>query len=67
MKDNHSIVEWIKFGVIAAFLVFTVYSNAKKVPEIESKVQNLEVRQSVSEAHYVDIMKTLERIERRLK
>ena len=57
----------LEISLIAAFGMFTIYSNAKRVPEIAGQVQNHEVRISVTEAHYVDILKSLERIERHIK
>jgi len=59
--------EWIKLAIVAAFIIFTVYSNAKKVPAMEETIQKHEVRISVSEANYVNILKSLERIERKIR
>ena len=67
MKDNLSWIRVAEIVVVLSFGIFTVYVNAQKVPAIEDRVQKLDVRQSVSEAHYIDILKSLERIERRIK
>ena len=67
MKDTLNWIRIIEIAVLVSFGGFTVYVNAQRVPGIEAKVQGLDVRQSVTEAHYVDILKSLERIERRIK
>ena len=55
-----------EIAIILALGAFTVYVNAQKVPVLEEKIQSHEVKISVIEAHYTDILKTLERIERRI-
>ena len=62
--------DWIHVAEVSVLVIFGLsiaYINSQKVPALEDRIQALDVRQSVTEAHYGDILKSLERIERRLK
>lgn len=50
-------------------IIFTagmIYANVIKIPAIERSQQQLEIKQSVSDANYINIKYSLERIEKKL-
>jgi len=59
--DNY--LMWI---VSIIFTAGMIYANVIKIPAIERSQQQLEIKQSVSDANYINIKYSLERIEKKL-